>query len=599
MAIRVVMDALNKLELQHNREQKRAYWRDKHLKGRITRIARQNIDALQWLIYFESEAFEKAQEQSGGRGVPPMIISYIKHLLQISTPMSAFYVSVGLHRLLHNYSTSEIQRAYERVTEHYAGSQEYRRVKGSLMLQLQKRFGGTLQTVRGQHGEVRFEIMGNQESYFRLVDQCLRYFTPWSTRTTLRAPSIDGSNGADPFGFIAGTDIDPDNIETCRCHVFIDPDWFAFVTRELGLDPPQQRLSIPRFYFDTDAHNQDTSGGVAMAVPELTDHELDSIFDYLSAEAKRRNQSRPKVLKVLAHGIEYARVHADGTEQHSCELPEGAKLIEIWIEQDGGDVLIATHWVNYTEWLGIAAAKAIINLGNNREMELTITPIAERPGSASLALSCRAASNWQQGFWRIREGMLAPRLWLLRFGFGVISLIAMGWIIGSFVTRRELSRQRANAEQMRQQLAQEKALRESLQQKLTQREPAPVDVYHISPDDLHVRTNEPSRTPVVRLKPEQTLATIELPVADVKGQHYRVVLTQFLQHEELLSEVFPGSSRRGASSVIDFELPANLVQDGQHYVINVSYVNSRGTAESYRTFTFLVLKQELHQLTPQ
>lgn len=71
MAIRVVMDALNKLELQHNREQKRAYWRDKHLKGRITRIARQNIDALQWLIYFESEAFEKVQEQSGGRAVPP------------------------------------------------------------------------------------------------------------------------------------------------------------------------------------------------------------------------------------------------------------------------------------------------------------------------------------------------------------------------------------------------------------------------------------------------------------------------------------------------------------------------------------------------
>src|ERR1700736_6181374 len=138
-AIRVVSDAINKLTVQHDREQKRAYWRDKYLKGKITRISRENGDALQWLIYFEAENYEMEQEELGQQTLRDMVIRYVKHLMQISTPMSAFYVSVGLHRLLHNYNTSEVQRVYEWVTEHFPGAQEYRRVKGALMNQLQAR----------------------------------------------------------------------------------------------------------------------------------------------------------------------------------------------------------------------------------------------------------------------------------------------------------------------------------------------------------------------------------------------------------------------------------------------------------------------------
>src|SRR5437899_1836750 len=91
-AIHVVTYALNKLTVQHSREQKRAYWRDKYLKGRITRITRENRDALQWLIYFESESYEKKHEELGQQTLRDMIIRYVKHLVQISTPMSAFYV---------------------------------------------------------------------------------------------------------------------------------------------------------------------------------------------------------------------------------------------------------------------------------------------------------------------------------------------------------------------------------------------------------------------------------------------------------------------------------------------------------------------------
>lgn len=590
-AIRVVMDAFNKLEVQHNREQKRVYWRDKHLKGKVTRIARQNIDALQWLIYFESEAFERYQEQSGCRRARTMIVSYIKHLIQICTPMSAFYVNVGLHRLLHNYSTSEVQQAYERVTARYPGSQEYRRVKGSLMSQLQDRFGNMVQTVRGQHGELRFEIMEDQDYYLPLINDCLRQFTPWSTRKTLDLSTMDHRGKDDPFEFLDRHGMDPDKIETCRCHVFIDPDWFALITRELKLDAPQHRLSLPKFFLDTDSSNQDTSGGVNMPAPELTDHEQNSIFGYLSAEAKRRkSQPRAKVLKIVSHGTEYARLGAEDSEPLYCELPEGAKLIEIWIEQDGGDLLIATYWLNYTEWHGIAADRTTIDLGNHREIEVVITPMVDRAGSASLALSCRPASNWLQRFWRMGRAKLAPRPSVLRFAFGAVSLVAIGWVVGSSIARREMNRQQATAEGLGRALAHEKALRESLQQQLSQRGPAPMDIYRLTPDEVQVRTNERSRRPVVHLNPNQALVTIQLPVAAAKNQKYRAVLTEFLKHQEILSEVFPAVTQNSTGSAIEFQLPSSLVHDGQYYVITVSYWNDRGPAEPYRSFTFLVSK---------
>ncbi len=271
-------------------------------------------------------------------------------------------------------------------------------------------------------------------------------------------------------------------------------------------------------------------------------------------------------------------------------MPEGAKLIEIWIEQDGGDLLIATHWVNYTEWLGIAADRTTIDLGNHREIELVITPMADRAGSASLALSCRPVANWLQRLWRTGRAKLAPGPSLLRFAFGAASLVAIGWVVGSSIARREMNRQQASAERLGRQLAQEKILRESLQQQLSQRAPASMDIYRLTPDEVQVRTNEQSRKPVVHLKPNQTLVTIQLPVAAVKNQKYKAVLTEFLKHQEILSEVFPAVKQNDTESAIEFQLPSNLVQDGQYYVITVSYLTDRGVAEPYRSFTFLVLK---------
>ena len=111
-----------------------------------------------------------------------MAIRYIKHLIQITTALSSFYVNVGVTRLLHNYSTSEAQRAYEMLTSRFLGPDEYRRAKSALMDKMSERFAGFLKIARVDHGELRFETSDNQERWVDAVSDSLSVFTPWSTQ---------------------------------------------------------------------------------------------------------------------------------------------------------------------------------------------------------------------------------------------------------------------------------------------------------------------------------------------------------------------------------------------------------------------------------
>ncbi len=63
-AIDILTRALEKIRARSRREMKRLYWRDKHAERPVRRIARSDMDMLQWLIMFEAEQDERAQETS-------------------------------------------------------------------------------------------------------------------------------------------------------------------------------------------------------------------------------------------------------------------------------------------------------------------------------------------------------------------------------------------------------------------------------------------------------------------------------------------------------------------------------------------------------
>jgi hypothetical protein len=594
-AIQILGNAMSKLGVQRSREKKRSYWRYKNLKRKITRIVRDDRDVLQWLIYFESEQYEKQQEQAGVQTTRDMIVRYIKHLAQMTTAMSSFYVNVGLHRLLHNYSTSEAQRVYEWVTQHYPGTEEYRKVKGALMSQLEARFQNFVRKYRANHGELRFEVFEEQEVWANLVDECLRFFTPWSQPCLGMAGLEVGFGGHSQLliGRVRRR-VNQDVIETYRCHVFIDPLCFGQLTEKLSLDSPRLRLAVPRFFFNGKTNGRDNSERSEEEIPKLTETERRTIIDRVARDPGLEQRVAPRVVTVMVHGIERARLDVDRESTQRFEIQEGVKLIEFWTQDQGEKVLFGTHWVDYTEWQGIAQSTATVALGKGRELLLeTIpaSPVDGGPTGASILLKCRPVSRLAA--WG--ESLRSCSWWrysMPKYALALLSLIAVGWILGTLKYRGDLARQQANIERINKQLAQEKAERAALKERLdSQQGSAIIIASRLTPDDLRVRGPKGMKEAVVSMPPQVILVVLELPVSGDQSAPYRVALRPISEKREILSENYLKPEQRNGSMALMFALPSSLIEDGKHYVVDLYSTNAVGNTEKTRTFTFSVLKE--------
>jgi hypothetical protein len=596
VALHILSSAQSKLKVQRSREKKRAYWRDKNLKRRVTRVIRDKDDALQWLIYLEAEEHEKRQEQAGEQTARDMVVRYVKCLVQATTAMSSFYVSVGLQRVLRNYSTTEARQAYEWVTQRYPGDPEYRKVKSTLMNRLEMRFNPFIRTCTTRYGELRFEAIKEQKSLVNLVDECLKTFIPWSTSRACELLASSYSNSGNLPYQLSGTNrgsLDQDMIENHQSHVFIDPTCYRHLTSRLGLNSPDLRLTVPRFFFGGNSEDQDHSGASPGNAPALTESERREITVRLEVEDDRRRRVSPKLLRILVDGTECARLDSRRESECRCDVEDGIKLIEIWAEDDSGNLLLATHWVEYTAWQGIASATATVDLGNDRELLLQITPehrATDAPGGASIRLKCRPVSR----FATLREAF-GSRFWLHRlprYALASLVFLGLGWILSTVKHRHELSRQQIAVERLGKELASEKAARASLEKALEiERQSASIEAYMLVPDDLRVRGQQGADEPVVSISSGASSIFLQLPVEEGHLGAYRVILKPFAENHEVLSENFVKPTPMMKNGTFKFMLPASLLEDGRHYVVTLDSMNSSGHIDRVRTFTFYVVKK--------
>ncbi|HEY6249703.1 MAG TPA: hypothetical protein VI685_07060 [Candidatus Angelobacter sp.] len=593
MAFEILSKAMNKLAAQRSRETKRAYWRDKYLKRRITRIVREECDALQWLIYFEAERYEREQERTGRHTRHDMVVRYIKYLVQATTAMSSLYVHVGLNRLLRNYTTPEVRQVYEWVTEHYPSDQEYRKVKAILMEKLKSRFESFLKTCSGPYGELRFQSAEDQTSWVRFVDECLRTFTPWSTAEACESLATAGGNVA-PVSpglqeKIRGSM--EDRIEMSRSHRFIDPTCYGRITEALSLEPPDHRLALPRFFM-----NGETGGANSRSprIPDgLTQEERKKLGDRLSIEAERRSRVAPGFLKILVDGREYVWLDSGQSGKNRCQLEEGAKLVEVWTHYEGADVLLGTHWIAYTQSAGIAAAAATLDLGNRRELLLEIIPAArtaQDAGGAMLWLKCCPTSALA----RATEFVTDRSFWLYgfpKYAFLALLFLAAGWNIARLRSSHELSAQHDSIERLTREVAEEKRERASLEKRLESERQAPIETYSLAPDETATRSGQETPEPAVTFAPQVPQVILEIPVAGRPRTEYRVILKPFLESRAILVENFPKPAHPTGTEPLKFVLPASFLESGKHYVLELNAISPSGHSERIHTFTFLVAKR--------
>lgn len=312
---------------------------DRHDPRNPTKVRWNVIQWFQLLIYCKSEQYEKDQEASDKSSLTEqdMIIRYIKHLILITCRRNSFHVSLGLSRLLYNYSSSETMSIYDLVFQDPDSSTQkadayYRGRKNKLIEELKKRFDGFVRISHGARGETRFQTQDNSKQFAGLIIEYLMRFTPWGTSCEL--PEM--LNKWTPIYSLQSNQIN-------QIHTIIHPTCFSKITRALKLDPPGNRLAIPKFFFTNSLSGDTTPPDDGSSAKGLGQRDATAIRNRLSKQKKRRGEFTPRVLSIMADGIECARLDLAQSSRIRFKVEEETILIELIGSNDKEEILLGTH----------------------------------------------------------------------------------------------------------------------------------------------------------------------------------------------------------------------------------------------------------------
>jgi len=594
-ACQIVGRALERVGAQRSRERRRIYWRGRDASLKIRKISRPDADALQWLVFVESEEYEKEQERNNQQTEADMIIRYIKHLVQVTAGMSSFYVNVGLNRLLRNYSTPEVQQVYEWITEHYPASEEYRKVKGRLMGQLTSRFEQFLQVCTTQYRELRFETCEDQERWLNLVEECLETFTPWTSRKACFGNGSVELKFGDPGAGARHSSFrnELDGIETSRCHWFMHSPCYCSLTKRLGLDSPQGRLAVPRFTLKNNGQDGSNFNAGERKAAALTPAELGVLRDRVTAAEAKRRAIPLQPVKIVVQGVVRARLNPSKNERREFDIQEGAKLLEVVSDAQGtdaADLVLASHWIDYTEWNGIVAGEYTIPLKRRRELLLKIVPVplgSAQEGGATVVVESRSSVPLAAWFSSLAL-LLRLRQNLARYAFASVILVALGWLAMTANYRSRLAQQQRTIDQMATEIASLKTTIVSPQ--LPPPQASSVPSYFLASTKPSVRGPHNPEEPIVTFAPGAALVMLQLPVAEGEHGSYRATLTSFLDERELVRENALKPARKHKDWVVEFALPSALVTNNTHYLVTLAAVDHSGRSKNVGTFVFKIRK---------
>ena len=391
IATRIVAAATLKLNVAMASQSKRLYYvpvgrfsrgESRRTDGIRNKALFSDLHLLQRLVYVESEPFERQKERAAQVAPPDvhavgdpandedLLVYFIKHLVRITTRRNAFYVTLGVSRLLHSYSTLETMEIYnavigepERVKDDYY----YRSRKAVLMHEMYERFGHLIRACRQRRGEERFETQPGSSDMRSLLRECLRLFTPWDTQCPV-------PRDFDPLKSVIAalaskSSADENKIEVNRIHAVLHPDCFERLVSAFGYSPPEERMELPRFFLDQS--DEQSPPRQRSAPADLSAEELAEINHMLDEQAGRRRGSSPNaVIRIMVDGVERGRLNPAEQSSISFSAEESAEIIEVKSTDSSGDLLLATHMLSY---FNDAAIVSSIRLEGGQDLSLSIT----------------------------------------------------------------------------------------------------------------------------------------------------------------------------------------------------------------------------------
>ena len=571
-----VARAIEKLAAQRSREKRRAYWRGRKKELTIRRISRPTEDTLQWLICLESEVCEKEQELQGQPTEADMVVRYVKHLAQLSTGSSSFHVNIGFNRLLRNYTTPEVQQIYELATGRFPASEEYRKAKGKLLNQLAARFERFLRIRTAQYGELQFETHAQHEPWSGLVEECLEFFAPWSGRASCLPDGGELPFSAPAVSVPAGRAHNlPDRLETSRCHWFMHSTCYGRLAEQLGFDPPRERLSVPRFLHRDGGGLGSDPGSAERRTAPLSQEETQVLRERMAAVVAAHQPIALVPLKIIAHGTVCASLDPTRDERRTFEIPEGTRLLEFRTDTAGSERMLGTHWLDYGENDAFVPGEYTLALQGRRQLALSVMPTSAGQGQGStrarVTIESRAASTLGERLRSISslfgEGSALWRPALVSVALVAVGVLASGTYLGFRISQDRLIIRRMAAEVTRQ-----KAAIAALEQAPTHTAQL-VGRYAFRSEASNLRGTGSPGEPVVSFTSGQSMVILELPVANGEHALYRATLSSFAQEQERLSETALRPVKSGNHWIVEFALPAALVEGDTHYLLTLAQMS--------------------------
>jgi len=298
---------------------------------------------LQSIIYDETEKHEKLIESSQKSiDEKRFLVHFIKHLVKITLKHNSFYVTLGLSRLLFNYSTAEAAEIYNLIIQDPSRVKDdyyWRSRKARLMNQIKERFGPLLRVTRVSKGEERFVSDPESADKYQLVRESLEMFMPWGSGCPLGPSPINGE--IENLTFRGGDPDDEHGIEISRIHALMHGECFERIIAGLNYDPPIERLELPRFF------NDDDRGDRKQVEANMEQREIKELSRRIDEYHGTRDQADPEELRILVNGQEYCTLSPVESKRIDLDLDDDADMIEVRTVPEEGNLLLATHYIDY------------------------------------------------------------------------------------------------------------------------------------------------------------------------------------------------------------------------------------------------------------
>jgi hypothetical protein len=336
----ISLAAMQKLEVAAVAQLRRLYYKGRgEGSGRPGRFKPSWADRhlLQRLVYFESEKWERLQEERDPGSVTEedYLLRFVKHLSQITMKRSSFYASIAIGRILHAYSTADTMAIYDAVAPEGCERKQgdyFRARKAQLLEEVRRRFGDLVTIVRGPHREERIESCPATPEKAAWMRECLRVTTPCATTCPDCAEGATAESGQDLF----------DRQEVRRFHTLFHPPCFSRLSRRIGLTEPRTRLAIPRFRIAARPPSARPPGSSERSARLLPEERL-SITAQLHEDSRRRQGCPTGSLRILVDGRERARLDPIDSELARFSVEDGAEIIEVRGSTSSGELLVAVH----------------------------------------------------------------------------------------------------------------------------------------------------------------------------------------------------------------------------------------------------------------